>query len=207
MIVCSFYSPNGRYPALAARLNRSCERFGLRAHIQMLQDGGDWNRTTANKVNYLLQCLLDYRCPVLWLDADCELMALPTLLWQGAPDFAVYNWHADTANVNAVPYDPHKLLSSGGVIYFTYTAPAIELLVRWRDAMMLAPTSIDDQTLDMVWAQTRPPVRQLWLPKQYNWMTGLFGDPTSDVVIRHDYIDGAHRTANKEPNERPASPE
>jgi hypothetical protein len=198
MIVTSFYTNNGKYPALAARLRASCERLAIRHHIVELPDNGDWKSSNNFKPHLIMSTLLDNREPVLWCDADCEILAPPEI--PDSADFAEYNWKADLKPAWKVKYDPSILLGSGGVIYFKYTAPALELLVRWVAQMNLNPAAIDDQVLDVVYNQIRPPVTAHWLDKRYNWMTGLFGmKPPADCVIRHDYIKGGHRANENHP--------
>lgn len=202
MLVVSFYTVNGSYPALAARLRASCERFGLRHKIVEAPQRESWKDAINMKAGFILQSLLDERGPVLWLDCDCEVRKRPTLLMSGlmlpgSPDFAVYNWRTTDHD-----YDESEITNSGGVSYWNYTAPAIELLVRWQVACSQHPACVDDQTLDAVWKKFRPPVRAMWLPKTYNWMWSTesrdqvidtaFGPVPDDVVIWHDYVGGKH---------------
>jgi len=193
MIVASFFTRNGSYPQLAQRLSDSCTRLGLHHRIVEAADTGQWKSSNNMKVAVIHQFMFELRRPVLWVDVDCEILKLPILLWEEDHDFAAYNWHGDSDNVNHVPYDPSRLFCSGGVLWFRYTAPAMELLWRWRAALAANPQGVDDQVLDEVYNSARPPVRPLWLPRTYNFMTRLYGDPTPDVVIRHDFVEGGHR--------------
>jgi hypothetical protein len=201
MIAISFYTSDGAYPRLADRLRASCEAVGLKNKIVQGPSRETWHRTINMKAAFILQNLLDAREPVLWLDCDCVVRKFPALLCRNEHDFAIYNWcMADHQ------FDGTKLLNSGGVSYWGYTAPAIELLVRWSAACHANPAAIDDQTLDAVWKEHRPPVKPFWLPKTYNWMcrkNGVedlvirreFGPEPADCVIWHDYCGGKHREA------------
>ena len=193
MIVVSFFTRNGSYPQLAHRLSHSCTKLGLHHRIIEVADRGQWKSLVNLKADVIQQVIFEFRRPVLWVDVDCEILKLPTLLWEEEHDFGVYNWHADSDNANRFPFDPARMRCSSGVLWFRYTAPAIELLTRWRTAIAANPQGIDDQILDEVYNSTRPPVRPLWLPRTYNFMTRLYGEATPEVVIRHDYIEGGHR--------------
>lgn len=191
MIAASFFTPNGKYPELGRRLSVSLDRFGLINKILPISDQGSWQKGNAAKPQFIWDMLIEFRRPILWIDVDCELLKLPHLLWGGTHDFACYNWRADPENANDLPVEPENMLSSGGVFYFGYTAPALELLQRWIDGMKAKPGAADDQVLDGVFKSHRPPVRPLWLPRKYNWMP-RFGRPPVDCVIRHDCAGGKH---------------
>jgi hypothetical protein len=73
-------------------------------------------------------------------------------------------------------------------------------LLRWIAALTAKPSGVDDQVLDTVFnARNRPPVRPIWLPKRFNWMTGLYGEAPPECIIRHDFVNRKHYEATKEP--------
>lgn len=191
MIVTSFYTPNGNFPALAARLGESCKTLGLPHLIQPIPDKGDWLSSNNLKPKIILSTLLKFRKPILYVDADCEIIRAPEI--PEGTDFGILNWKADHELALRFGYDPEHLISSGGVIYFAYTAPSIELLIRWCEAMELNPEGVDDQVLNVVYEVNKIPMRAWWMPKNMNWMVGLFNDPPTDCVIRHDFVNRKHR--------------
>lgn len=98
-----------------------------------------------------------------------------------------------------IPYNPGKLVVSGGVQYWNYTAPAFELLLHWIWAVQANEGSkATDQLLDHAYNTARPPVRALWLPKGYNFLTPLWGSGEG-AVIKHHYTAGALRTGEPAP--------
>lgn len=201
MIFISFFTPNGAYPALAQKLQASLDRFGLRPDVQMRPPFASWEEGCRYKSRFILEKLLQYREPVVWMDVDTEVWQYPHLLF-GDHDFAIYNWTADRGHHQdgRIPFDPKstRLICSGGVQKWGYTAAAIELLLRWiakfRDTSW---NKGDDPLLDAAYNDFHPPVNPLWLPKTYNRMdkhTSHWSDiPAAEVVINHDYIDGQHR--------------
>ncbi len=186
----SFWTDHG-YEALAKRLFTSLEAFGLEGRIAKAEARHSWREAVSQKPQFILQHLLALRRPVVWLDADCEVKRIPSLLFTTAYDFAAYNYRADPCNPLALPYTPEMATVCGGVLLFGYTAPAIELLLRWEQMQQQRPEISDDQALSEVLNTLRPPVQPLWLPRAYNRMAVYF--PETDPVIDHDYCDGRHR--------------
>ena len=140
----------------------------------------------------ILSKLLKHRSPILWLDADCELLAPFPKPPEGC-DFGIHNWCHDPENPDSFQPDPAPLTASGGVMYLDYTAAAVELMVRWVDAMERNPTFVDDQCLSAVYNNVNPPVTPWWMERKLNWMTGLWGEPPHGSIVRHDYTAGQHR--------------
>lgn len=191
MIVSSFFTGQGHYADLATQLRTSCERLAQRYSIVEIQDAGSWGATNNLKPGIILAALLNSREPILYCDADCELMAVPKI--PDEADFGCLNWKAHPQLSERFGYDPGTLLSSGGVLYFGYTAPAIELLIRWQEAITKNPQGVDDHLLNDVVNNFRPPIKAWWMPPQMNWMDGLWGPPTADTIIWHKFANRAHR--------------
>lgn len=117
-VFCSFYTPSGVYPALASKLRKSLDSFGLSYDIiQVDTDFQDWESATCFKPQFILSMLKKHRDTVIWLDIDTEVWKYPSLLFQ-SHDFAIYNWFADTGHHldGRINYDPDSrmLLCSGG---------------------------------------------------------------------------------------------
>ena len=191
-IVLNRFTREGTYQECAERLSASCTQFNLRKSIEAVDTHGSWLDTVKQKPTWILRTLMDVREPVLWLDADCELIKFPSLLYSSGADFAAYNWRADPESGKCFEYDPNRLEVSGGVMLFGYSAAAIELLLRWNDAVQENCCERGtDPLLSAVFNATRPPVRCLWLPKSYNRHEGVW--PDVEPIINHAYSRGGHR--------------
>jgi hypothetical protein len=208
MIFISFFTPNGAYPALARKLQASLNRFELRSDVQLRPPFDSWAEGCRYKSRFILEKLIQYREPVVWMDIDTEVWKYPKILFS-EHDFAIYNWTADRGHHldGRIPFNPKSstLLCSGGVQKWGYTAPAIELLVRW--VAKFDNTSWikgDDPLLDDAFNDSRPPVNALWLPKTYNRMDKYSEHwseiNSADVVINHDFTRGGHRQAKSVEN-------
>jgi len=186
MIFVSRYTEDGAYPEYAHRLRKSLKRFELPHDIRSVPKTNTWAEFGRVKPTALYGVIITTRRPVCWLDCDCEIVRLPSLLLNEPHDFAVYNWGADPESTSTPLGVPNF---SGGVVGFGYTAPALELLVRWRLACQ--DTSIsDDKALSIAYARHMPPTRNLWLPKSYNRMDSMW--PHVEPVIDHHYTAGGH---------------
>lgn len=188
----SFFSDNGGYKERAETLKASLEKFGLRHSIFQAESTDSWLNGIRMKPHFILDCLTAERGTVIWIDADAEIIKRPELLF-GEHDFAIYNWHADKHHhlAGLIVRSDDILRASGGVIKFGYTAPAMELLIRWVNAVQKNEKLEDDHCLDLAWNTTRPKVNPLWLSKSYNRMDSLW--PEVDPVIDHHYTAGKIR--------------
>jgi hypothetical protein len=197
----SFFTTDGKYPLLATRLINSLNRFQLPHDIVEIPPMKSWVDGCSFKSTFILDKLLTYRRPVVWLDIDTEVWKYPSLLF-GDEDFGIYNWHADDNHHLAETFEPDPqaktLCCSGGVQKWGYTAPAVELLLRWINAIKEHGADAgDDGMLDRAFNESQPPVKPIWLPKIYNRMdkhTWHWREiPEHDVVINHDFTEGRHR--------------
>ena len=199
-IFISFFTPNGKYPEFAKKLERSLLRLNLDHDIREIAPFPSWVNGTHYKPKFTLDLLLKYRKNLVFLDIDTEIWKMPVLLF-GDHDFAIYNWYADKNHhlEGKIPYDINSkhLLCSSGVMKFAYTAPAINLLINWIRLLPQYPTKIDDQLLDLAFNESNLELNTLWLPKIYNRMdkhsTFWSEIPEEDVVINHDFVSGSHR--------------
>ena len=95
IVFISFYTAEGKYPELAIKLKRSINKFNLQSHIVKINSNfASWEQGTHFKSRFILQSLLKFRKPVVWMDIDTEILKFPELLF-GEHDFAIYNCIAD----------------------------------------------------------------------------------------------------------------
>jgi hypothetical protein len=170
----------GHYRAGAERLAASCERFGLAyelhevpmVHRSISVRGTD--DLSFTKANFIAHMLAAHAKPVLYIDADCEILSPPTLideLVQSGHDFAIYNWCAGAANEMYLPIElggdgapqtgkryyraggvpqqsDEQLLCSGCVQFYRPTFAARALLKKWHQAIASMAGCADDMVLD-----------------------------------------------------------
>lgn len=184
------------YRELGEKWGQSCLDMDLRVHVQPVTLRSSWKETEREKPQWILRQLMEIREPVCWCDADTEIVRLPSLLLNHHFDFAAYNWCADQNNSVAHGFDPQKCRISGGVLAFAYSAPVMELLVRWCSHSAANHDAVStDQTLDHVLNTFRPPLKCLWLPKSYNRHDQMW--PHIEPVINHVYRHGGHSSISE----------
>jgi hypothetical protein len=74
--VVSFYTPG--YAGEAARLVESCEHFGIVHDVRAIDTLGDWQKNTSYKSAFLREVREEWTGPLVWLDADAEVVRYPT---------------------------------------------------------------------------------------------------------------------------------
>jgi hypothetical protein len=166
------------------RLRRSCRIHSLPlalfevpcVHRSISPRGSDDLRFT--KANFVSFLHARYRCPVLYLDADCVVEQHPALIdrWISAQtDFAIFNWFAEAHTEAYVPTvitvqqggerrvtrdrfyrfshsvdwtSESQLFCSGAVQWYRNSQAARRLLAHWQDTIERAPGRADDKCLD-----------------------------------------------------------
>jgi hypothetical protein len=122
-LVISFYTKDTPYQLNAHHLSASCEKFGLKSHIEGIDSHGSWELNCAYKPFFIAQKLQQFQRPVLWVDADAVFVRKPKPLKVFENDFAVYS-EADLA-----PDHPSKIRS--GTIFINYTEKGMGVLKNW----------------------------------------------------------------------------
>jgi hypothetical protein len=178
----------------AQLLIRSCKQHGAAIETQRIEPE-DYRRTIASKPEFMLRTLKRLRRPIVYLDADFEVMQYPALFDNPEnADFMIYNWYADPGN-SIGRYHPEVLLSSSGVIYWNWTAGALRLLREWRAMANANPLCADDQILDRVFNEGGyiRSVRCCWLPRSYLRIEPYF--PDTEPVLNHADAPGTNGPA------------
>jgi hypothetical protein len=169
------------YAKKAEHLAASCERFGLPyvmhevpvIHRSISSSGSETSPFT--KPNFIRDLLTTHGKPILYVDADCEIVSEPDLidrLVDSGFDFAIYNWLADhntdsfmplkiPAKANKPPvmnrffrfrtsvdwYSTTQLMCSGCVQLYGQSSAAAFLLSEWQKTILEFPGCADDECL------------------------------------------------------------
>lgn len=192
--VLSFFTPDGPYPRMAERLERSCKRLELNHLIAEVVSQGSWVKNVAQKAAYILRWARTLEGPVLWVDADGELVGPPELLYDCSEDFAVYadpkprRWRPLGREKLALPPEwkgPAKWFLTG-TLWFNCTPHALAFLVEWAREAAKRPKAYQQLLLQEVWCRVKPST--LWLPQAYTKIRNMSWKPdeTGPEVIVHD---------------------
>jgi len=196
-VIVSMFTPSLRHQAdrLAASIRQFDLNFALfevpTVHRSISAKGTD--QIAFSKANFINWTLLNFGCPVLYLDIDVVLCQHPTALaslQRDNIDFACYNWLADAATDGYMPfpvktnadtihdrfykfthavdaYDVSQLMCSGPVQYYSFNA--LPLLLSWINVVDRLPSVPDDQSLDCAYnfIVNKKLFRAAWLGKEY----------------------------------------
>lgn len=166
-VVVSFATP--KYESYMGRLRRSLAALGCDSYTEVREDRGSWERNCNQKPEFIFEQLAARRKPIIWLDADAELMAVPELFRDAQFDFAVCN---------------RKDLGFGsGTLYFS--PRALHLVALWRELALRKPKLWDQRLLESAWhslVECKLEPTTQWLPISY--LTKI-DNPEGAVVLHH----------------------
>lgn len=193
-LVLSFFTDNAPYPQMAKRLETSCKQHGLDYEIHEIDAQPTWVETVALKAAHCLLWAEAIQGPILWVDADGEILRHPGLLYDCEQDFAVYaeprprKWRPIGRSMLELPAaweGPPKWFLTG-TLWFNATPAALEFLSAWADEAILRPRAYQQLLLQEVWTRVKPST--LWLPQRYCAIRGKAWHPDQQgpPVIAHD---------------------
>lgn len=189
-VIC-FYTPNGIYPTMAERMQKSCEENNIQYLIEKSEDLGSWVKNCGYKAKFILEklkCVNDNQC-LLWIDSDAVIKKTPSLLYSCKEDFAIHARPGgktitpagrETINLPAKWTLEPKWFESG-TIFLRKTDKCLQMLNIWNE-LTANGNKWDQWTLQEAWAEVQPPT--LWLPRSYCQIHRLHGD--KDAVVLHD---------------------
>lgn len=165
------------YQRAVARLTKSCIKFNMPHIVYPLQGVNNWLCGCNLKPTVIMNALLTFNKPILWIDADAEVFKFPEIF--NMPDFTY-----DMALSAEKPPSGHWLSGT-----FYCKPSAIEFIDKWRQ---ITPSTkpqecdADELTLKNLWHNSDPLTRPKLhlLPIQYNSVVHTKTD-TSKLIIGH----------------------
>lgn len=153
-LVISFFTPDFGYAESAAVLRASCERFGYEYEINevKLDHLPTWAARCAHKGQYILEAMTRHERPLLWLDADSEIVGELPVFENPDFDFAI------------------KRRASGRFTSATtYYSPATrKMLARCAKLCRRRTTLAHEKNLMSAWCRHQTEFRTNWLDEGYN---------------------------------------
>ncbi len=122
-LVISFFTKNTLYQLEVQNLLASCEKYGVEACVEGIDSYGAWELNCAFKPFFIYQKLLEFKRPVLWVDADAVFARKPSWIKAFEVDLAT------RINEELLLTHPSKVIS--GTVYVNYTPAGMELLRLW----------------------------------------------------------------------------
>jgi len=106
---------------MAARLQKSCDAWGIPYDIECVPDQGSWEENCCYKAEFILKKLLEHKKPVLWVDADAEIVQQLPETFDGTFG-TIINHDLDETHAS-------KVIS--GVVYAEYCEEAVLIIKKW----------------------------------------------------------------------------
>lgn len=164
-LLISFYYGDEYYHRSALQLQEDCKRAGMEHYVveAALPPNTPWVSACRYKVPFIADCLRRFRRPLLWLDADCRLLARPDLLWTSKADLGFFlrgfRYLKD--------FDPMAVprLAQPSILYFGYTSKTLEFVeIMASLESEYGPDATDDFFLHEAWRQYQRQLSLLVLP-------------------------------------------
>lgn len=153
-LIVSFYTEDWKYPKYAKRMQNKCKELELDCYIQKMESKGGWLQNTCMKPQFILDCLLKFKRPILWLDVDTNIVRKPTLLNGFSKDFA-----------GCKTPDFHTKELFVGTLVFSYTEKALDFVSRWVEN---TGDISDHSSFDETWKEYGHTLDTLMLPETYS---------------------------------------
>ena len=103
------------------KLKHSCEKWNVPYYIQPLESQASWEENCSLKSRFVLETLEKFKTPLLWVDADAELIEAP-------PHSFPYEF-ATVIHEELKENHPSKVVSC--VIYTTHTEKTLRIIHKW----------------------------------------------------------------------------
>lgn len=163
----SFYTP--LYIPHANRLKASCDKFDIPHLIEALPCQGTWEENCAEKPNFILEKLNSLKTPVLWVDADAEILR-PLGPFEG--DFSTI------INLDLSETHPSRVVSS--VVYATQKA--LPIIERWAHISKTFGGKEWDQVAlrEALKNENAQP-----LPKEYSMIIDRLKEGDEPIIVHH----------------------
>jgi hypothetical protein len=175
-ILIAYYTiGNISYEEHAKRLNKSIGKFNVRSYIKRVGSLGTWIKNTQYKPHFIREALDMFRCPVVYTDADSELLQYPILFDSLICNVGAYELnHAQFRRKSKPP----ELLS--GTLFFDNTVRARQIIDLWIKTISMFGDIWDQQALAKVINQDF-----YHLPPQYCTIKGYMDDVKDPIIIHH----------------------
>lgn len=118
ILFVSAFTKDTPYEQEVETLRDSLEKFGLSYIIYEIPNQGTWVRNTQEKVKYMFRALEDYKCPIVWVDADAEILKKPEYFKNVNNDIQFYQ---------IKEWDDYLI----GTLFLNYNLRVREFLTTW----------------------------------------------------------------------------
>jgi len=192
------------YGDLVETFKNNMKKYKLSFHIEHVAFPKKYS--VQDKINYkpifITKMIKRFRKPILYMDIDMHLHASPLLFTKtdGHYDFMAFNWNSEP-RLSTV-FDWLTLETSGGIMYFNNSKPAIKLLTLWKRMLRNNKNKADDRVLAMAFVHYKAYkfLKFYWIPMEYFYVPQYFHGLLNHrhVVVSHpNSMTSENRVLNK----------
>jgi hypothetical protein len=190
--VITFYTPE--YTQEANEWRRTCHEYlNYPFKSYEVESKGSWVHNCTMKADIVLKALNEFKCGIIWTDADARFRAVPSLFEQLEQyDFGCY-WIPDVwnqprnAHLKPWSHDRGNEALAGGTMYFNNNDITKQMINDWKIESESNPNIWEQQSLQKVWDKyDRTGLKTFNFPQSYckvfdcKWF-----DKEEQVVIEH----------------------
>ena len=180
----SYYTPD--YKARALALMRSLRRHGLDFEVEPIEEKGSWQADSQFKAKFIWEKMAQHYdhtlCkgrPLVWIDADAEVLLYPAAFEHVEADLMVCEFKNDGMN---------KIELLSGTVYFKNNVRSHRVVDAWIEECNANPKMWDQKTLRRALDRfTEDGLRVAWLPVSYCYIYDTHKQlyPEMEPVICH----------------------
>lgn len=180
-MIITFYTPNWKYGEYAAEIGKKCNQFGMEFYSKEYPSSENYLTHTRIKPRFVLETLLEFKRPVMWIDADASLHKRIDLF--------------DSEDVYDIGLNPKQIPDGRvwhvGTMYFNYTEKTLRLLELWNEQNESEGYGGSDElSFDITWKKYGKDLglSVFHLPNTCHYlgiMSNHTGTPPPDVYVAH----------------------
>ena len=77
IMIISYYSRDEKYITFAESLKKGLDLFNVNYHLEGIKTTGSYHQNCLYKTTFIKNCLLNFKCPVLFIDVDSIIVDSP----------------------------------------------------------------------------------------------------------------------------------
>lgn len=188
-VVCSFYTEGYYEEVMQKNLLPSLRKFGLPFYIEGIKGYSDWKKNTNLKSLFLQKLVSNFNLPVVWLDADSEVVKYPDLFEKFSDtvvDFGLFKLDWETWYKNGAIRE--EFLS--GIIYIKPGEETKAIVNDWVARVKAAPDVIEQKHLELAVYDSEqfPYLKTQYFPLEYCYISSMPDGSEPKVKLKDPVI-------------------
>ena len=185
------------YMELIENLKKKCDILKIPFYAEYHPEFEKKNRYQTGisyKPQFIKKMLGNFKCPVVYIDADMMFHKYPKLFSEIEVDFMAFNWYAEKRLGTNMPIDWNTLDTSGGIFYFNNSKNSKIILNKWISCMKSKELCkyADDRVLSIIINSNNlmKKCSYYWLPYEYFYIPEYYSKYCKNknkIVISHPY--------------------